>query len=101
MDVHVYVHELVMSLIYRPIVAPMLTANRENSFYANFWCGVSESVSIVVYALSFMGRNFHEFHEFWMESFMKIKPQLQHLVGTSRRNLVNFVKIEIFLMTTL
>ena len=101
MDVHVYVHELVMSLIYRPIVAPMLTANRENSFYANFWCGVSESVSIVVYALSFMGQNFHEFHEFWMKSFMKIKPQLQHLVGTSRRNLVNFMKIGIFLITTL
>ena len=35
-----------MSFSYRPIVAPMLTANRENSYYANFWCGINEYVSI-------------------------------------------------------
>ena len=41
-----YVYNLMMYYIpYRPIIAPMLTANRENSYYANFWCGINEDVS--------------------------------------------------------
>ena len=42
--------KLVMYYIrtYRPIIAPMLTANRENSYYANFWCGINEDVSALL-----------------------------------------------------
>lgn len=47
MYVRTYICVDMMYLLYtyRPIIAPMLTANRENSYYANFWCGVNEDVS--------------------------------------------------------
>ena len=36
---------MIMSIFsHRPIIAPMLTANRDDSYYSNFWCGVDERV---------------------------------------------------------